>query len=99
MKLLHRSKENCRGTRFSGREEFQPKPPTQLRASTDSSKAMKKFILYFGVLIGVGLAAVSCRNPREVSYETPTSAAATGSSGSQVKAKPSAFSPENNPGR
>src|SRR5262245_33775767 len=99
MKLLHRSKENCRGTRFAGREEFQPKLRTQLRASTDSSKAMKKFILYFGALIGVGLATVSCRNPNEVFYETPTSAAATSSAGSQVKAKPSAFSSENNPGR
>jgi hypothetical protein len=99
MKLLHRSKENCRGTRFTGRQEFQPKPPTQLRASTDSSRAMKKFILYFGALVGVGLAAVSCRSPNEISYETPTSAAATSSGGSQVKAKPSAFSSQNNPGR
>jgi hypothetical protein len=79
--------------------KFQPRQPTQLRGSTDSSKAMKKSILCLGASIGVGLAVVSCRNPNEVSYETPTSAAATGSSGSQVKAKPSAFGPETTPGR
>jgi len=99
MKLLHRSKGNCRGNRFAGREKFQPRQPTQFRGSTDSSKAMKKSILCLGAFIGVGLAAVSCRSPSEVFYETPTSAAATGSGGSQVKAKPSAFAPENNPGR
>ena len=60
---------------------------------------MKKSILVLGAFIGISLAAVSCQSPREVFYETPTSAAPTGSSGSQVKAKPSAFGPENNPGR
>jgi hypothetical protein len=65
----------------------------------DSSREMKKSILYLGAFIGVGLAAVSCQNPNEVSYETGTSAAATGSGGNQVKAKPSAFGPENTPGR
>jgi hypothetical protein len=60
---------------------------------------MKKSILILGAAIGVGLAAGSCRNRSEVSYETSTSAAATGSGGSEVKAKPSAFGPENNPGR
>jgi len=60
---------------------------------------MKKSILCLGASIGVGLAVVSCRNPNEVFYETPTSAAATGSSESQVKAKPSAFGPETTPGR
>ena len=99
MKLLHRSKGNCRGNRFAGREKFQPRQPTQLRGRADSSKPMKKSILILGAFIGIGLAAVSCRNPNEVSYETSTSAAATGSGGSQVKAKPSAFGSENNPGR
>jgi len=60
---------------------------------------MKKSILVLGASIGIALAAVSCRNPNEVFYEIPTSAAPAGSSGSQVKAKPSAFSSENNPGR
>jgi hypothetical protein len=60
---------------------------------------MKKSILILGAAIGIGLAAVSCRGPNEVFYETPTSAAATGSGGSEVKAKPSAFSSENSPGR
>jgi hypothetical protein len=60
---------------------------------------MKKSILILGAFIGIGLAAVSCRGPNEVSYETSTSAAATGSGRSEVKAKPSAFGPENNPGR
>ena len=63
------------------------------------TKPMKKSILFLGAFIGIGLAAVSCRNPNEVSYETSPSAAATGSGGSQVKAKPSAFGSENNPGR
>jgi hypothetical protein len=60
---------------------------------------MRKFLLCLGAFIGVGLAAVSCRNPNEVSYEIPTSAAGTGSGGSAVKAKPSTFGSENNPGR
>jgi len=60
---------------------------------------MKKSIYVLAAFIGIGLAAVSCQNPNEVSYETAPSAAATGSGGSQVKAKPSAFSSENNPGR
>jgi hypothetical protein len=60
---------------------------------------MKKSILILGASIGIGLAAVGCRNRSEVSYEIPASAAPTGSGGSQVKAKPSAFSSENNPGR
>jgi hypothetical protein len=96
MKLLYRSKGNCRGNRFAGREKFQP---TQLQGRADSSKPMKKSILILGAFIGIGLAAVSCGSPREVSYETPASAAATGSGGSAVKAKPSAFGSENNPGR
>ena len=62
-------------------------------------KQMKKSIFILGAFVGMGLAAVSCRGPNEVSYETSTSAAATGSGGSEVKAKPSAFSSENNPGR
>ena len=65
----------------------------------DSSKQMKKPILILGAFIGIGFAAVSCQNPNEVFYETPPSAPATSSSGSQLKAKPSAFGPENNPGR
>jgi hypothetical protein len=60
---------------------------------------MKKSILILGACIGIGLAAVSCGKPNEVSYETSTSAAATGSGRSEVKAKPSAFGSENNPGR
>ena len=71
MKLLHRSKGNCRGNRFAGREKFQPRQPTQLRGSTDSSKAMKKSILFLGVSIGVGLAVVSCRNPNESFLRDP----------------------------
>jgi hypothetical protein len=98
MKLLHRSKGNGRGNRFAGREKFQPRQPIQLRRA-DSSKQMKKSILILGASIGIGLAAVGCRNRSEVSYETSTSAAATGSGGSAVKAKPSAFSSESNPGR
>jgi hypothetical protein len=97
MKLLHRSKGNCTGNRFAGRQKFQPRQPIQL-GRADSSKQMKKSILILGAFIGIGLAAVSCRGPNEVSYETSTSAA-TGSGGSAVKAKPSAFGPENNPGR
>ncbi len=54
----------------------------------DSSKQMKKPILILGAFIGIGFAAVSCQNPNEVFYETPPSAPATSSSGSQVKAKP-----------
>jgi len=60
---------------------------------------VKKSVLVLGAVIGICLAAVSCRNRSEVSYEIPAPAAATGSGGSQVKAKPSAFSSENNPGR
>jgi hypothetical protein len=63
------------------------------------SKSMKKSILILGAFVGIGLVAVSCQNPNEVFYETPSSAPATGSGGSQLKAKPSAFGPENNPGR
>jgi len=64
-----------------------------------ASKSMKKSILILGAFIGIGLVAVSCQNPNEVFYETPSSAPATGPGGSQLKAKPSAFGPENNPGR
>jgi hypothetical protein len=64
---------------------------------------MKKSVLLLGAGVGIGLAVVSCGNRSEVSYETATTAAAVGSSGSGVKAKPgaspSAFGPEGNPGR
>jgi hypothetical protein len=66
-------------------------------------REMKKSILLLGAGIGIGLAAVSCGNRGEVSYETATTAAAAGSGGGGVKAKPSAtpsvFGPEGNPGR
>jgi hypothetical protein len=96
MKLLHRSKGNCRGNRFAGREKFEPE--THPIAGNADSPIIKS-ILVLGASIGIGLAAVSCQSPREVFYETPTSAAPTGSGGSQVKAKPSAFGPESSPGR
>jgi hypothetical protein len=69
-----------------------------------SSKEMKRSILLLGAAIGIGLVAVSCgRNRTEVSYEIPSRAAATGSAGAGVKAKPgvspSAFGPENDAGR
>jgi len=80
-------------------EKIQSGRPTQIAGTADLSKAMKKSVLILGAFIGIGFAAVSCRNPNEVSYEIPASAAPTGSGGSQVKAKPSAFSSENSPGR
>ena len=46
-------------------------------------KSDEKIHPLLGASIGIGLAAVSCGSPKEVSYETPTSAAATGSGGSQ----------------
>ena len=63
-------------------------------------KPMRKIHPHVLVLLSaLALPSVSCRNPNEVSYETSTSAAATGSGGSQVKAKPSAFGPETTPAR
>ena len=63
------------------------KATNPIAGRADSSKAMKKSILILGASIGIGLAAVSCRNPNEVSYETSTSAAATGSGGSRSQSQ------------
>jgi hypothetical protein len=80
-----------------------PRQPTNCGAAPIHQEEMKKSILFLGAAIGIGLAAVSCQNPNEVSYETATTGAAVGSSGSGVKAKPgatpSALGPEGNPGR
>ena len=70
---------------------------------SDTSNEMKKSILLLAAFIGICLAAVSCRNRNEVSYEIPSAASATGSGGNGVKAKPgttpSVFGPGENPGR
>jgi hypothetical protein len=80
-----------------------PKQPTNCGGAPIHQEEMKKSILLLGAGIGIGLAVVSCGNRSEVSYEIPTTAAAVGSDGSGVKAKPGAspstFGPEGNPGR
>jgi F0F1-type ATP synthase membrane subunit c/vacuolar-type H+-ATPase subunit K len=74
--------------------------PTNCGGAPIHQEEMKKSILLLGAGIGIGLAAVSCGNQSEVSYETAPTAGAVGSSGSGVKAKPgaspSAFGPEGN---
>jgi hypothetical protein len=102
MSQLEGFERDCTGGRFGGPMRIWPRQPTNCGGAPIHQEEMKKSILLLGAGIGIGLAAVSC-NRSEVSYETATTAAAVGSSGSGVKAKPgaspSAFGPEDNPGR